>query len=100
MPGRIPGAPGTSLGPQFSHLVKSRFLHRPTRKAQAGAWRSQGAGSSLPTVNLKTASATRLRRAALHKARNGVSHSIASCALHLGHSCDFQGTKWEASKDS
>ena len=38
--------------------------------------------------------------AALHEARNGVSHSIASCALQLGHSCDFQGTKWVARKDS
>ena len=42
------------------------------------------------SFNLKTASATRLRRAALHEARNGVSHSIASCALQLGHSCGFQ----------
>ena len=50
--------------------------------------------------NLKTASATRLRRAALHEARNGVCHSIASCALQLGHSCGFQGTKWVARKDS
>ena len=51
-------------------------------------------------MNLKTASATRLRRAALHEARNGVSHSVAPCALQLGHSCGFQGTKWVARKDS
>ena len=38
--------------------------------------------------------------AALHEARNGVSHSIASCALQLGHSCGFQCTKWVAWKDS
>ena len=38
--------------------------------------------------------------AALHDARNGVSHSVAPCALQLGHSCDFQGTKWVARKDS
>ena len=50
--------------------------------------------------NLKTASATRLRRAALPDARNGVSHSVASCALQLGHSCGFQGTKWVARKEN
>ena len=49
---------------------------------------------------LKIASATRLRRAALHEARNGASHSVASCALQLGHRCGFQGTKWVARKDS
>ena len=38
--------------------------------------------------------------AALHEARNGVSHSVASCALQLGHSCGFQGTKWVTRKDS
>ena len=27
--------------------------------------------------------------AALHEARNGVSHSVASCALHMGHICGF-----------
>ena len=27
---------------------------------------------------------------ALHEARNGVSHSVASCALQLGHSCGFK----------
>ena len=54
----------------------------------------------IETFNLKTASATRLRRAALHEARNGVGHSVASCALHLGHSCGFQGIKWVAEKDS
>ena len=37
--------------------------------------------------------------AALHEARNGVSHSIASCALQLGHICDFLGTNWVARKD-
>ena len=38
--------------------------------------------------------------AALHEALNGVSHSVASCALQLGHSCGFQGTKWVASKEN
>ena len=26
---------------------------------------------------------------ALHEARNGVGHSVASCALHMGYSCGF-----------
>ena len=38
--------------------------------------------------------------AALHEARNGVSHSVASCALQLGHSCGFQGTERVSRKDS
>ena len=45
-------------------------------------------------MTLKTASATRLWRAALHEARNGVCYSITSCALQLGHSCSFQRAKW------
>ena len=31
--------------------------------------------------------------AVLHEARNGVCHSVASCALQLGHSCGFQHMK-------
>ena len=37
--------------------------------------------------------------AALHKARNGVGHSVASCALQLSHSCGFQDTKLVARND-
>ena len=51
-------------------------------------------------INLKNAAAARLRRAALHEARNGVSQFIASCALQLDHICVFQGNTWVTSKDS
>ncbi len=49
-------------------------------------------------INLKNRSCD--TSVALREAQNGVSYSVASCALPLGHSCGFQGTKWVACKDN
>ena len=88
-------APGEDLTCEYGYLNLIRPL-----ACQCGAANCRGTISRDDALSIHTENRICSPSAALHNARNGVSHSVAPCALQLGHSCGFQSTKWVARKDS